>query len=399
MVIGGIKDWAVTKIITAAITKLATMLNPAGAIIQAIIAVYNTVAFFIERINQILALVESIVDSIASIAAGKLEQAANFVERTMARTLPVILGFLGRLIGLGDVSGAIKNVIQTIQTKVDAAIDKMIAWIVEKATQLFGKSKEEPTDPKWAAAVTGVHDALEKLEEGGQLDDAKVQDSLPAWKTQFGFTDLKVEVKDDGHEIMGAMSPHKPVAKMGRDGTHTHPFPLAYPKPKNRYNTIYLGPANSPARTQTDLKKAYDNPVTRAAQQIDKFVAFPSGAQALGGKPFGIQGKHALGLGDKVGPLTTAGTTGGYLINDRLDKYGFDRAHEKVEGDHFWEIQFGGENVIENLWPLDEDINGKSGNYLKNLEVTLPSGKKKKVPELKAATRKYWFEITSFKEP
>ena len=123
MVIGGIKDWAITKIVTAAITKLVTMFNPAGAIIQAIIATYNTVAFFIERIKQILTLVEAIVDSIANIAAGKLAQAANFVERSMAQTIPVILGFLARLIGLGDVSAAVKNVITAIQAKVDKGID------------------------------------------------------------------------------------------------------------------------------------------------------------------------------------------------------------------------------------------------------------------------------------
>ena len=80
MVIGGIKDWAVTKIVTAAITKLATMFNPAGAVIQAIIAIYNTVAFFIERIKQILDFVESVVDSIANIALGKIDAAANYVE-------------------------------------------------------------------------------------------------------------------------------------------------------------------------------------------------------------------------------------------------------------------------------------------------------------------------------
>ena len=106
MVIGGIKDWAVTKIVTAAVTKLATMFNPAGAIIQAVIAIYNTIAFFIERIKQIVDLVEAIVESIANIAEGKITQAANCVERAMARTIPVILGFLARLIGLGDVSGA-----------------------------------------------------------------------------------------------------------------------------------------------------------------------------------------------------------------------------------------------------------------------------------------------------
>ena len=153
MVIGGIKDWAIGKIVTAAITKLATMLNPAGAVIQAIIAVYNTIAFFVERIKQIADLVEAIVDSIANIAAGKLTQAANYVEKTMGRTIPVILGFLARFIGLGDVSEAIKNVITTIQEKVDLAIDKAIDWIVEKGKAFFGGKQEDPA-PGAAAPVT-----------------------------------------------------------------------------------------------------------------------------------------------------------------------------------------------------------------------------------------------------
>jgi len=141
MVIGGIKDWAVTKIVTAAITKLVTMFNPAGAVIQAIIAVYNTIAFFIERIKQILALVDSIVDSIANIAAGKISAAANYVEQAMARTIPVILGFLARLIGLGDVSGAVKKVITAIQDKVDKGIDAVIKWVVDKAKSLLAAGK------------------------------------------------------------------------------------------------------------------------------------------------------------------------------------------------------------------------------------------------------------------
>jgi ribosomal protein S20 len=207
MVIGGIKDWAVTKIITAAITKLATMLNPAGAVIQAIIAIYNTVAFFVERINQIITLVETIVDSIATIASGKLEQAANFVERAMAKTLPVILGFLGRLIGLGDVSGAIKNVITTIQTKVDLAIDKMIAWIVEKVKSLFGKKDE---DPKWTAAVVAVSEEIDKLPENERTIEG-LGKHLDTWKTAYGFSSLTVAGEDEGIEIDGEMSPKKKV--------------------------------------------------------------------------------------------------------------------------------------------------------------------------------------------
>ena len=175
MVIGGIKDWAVTKIVTAAITKLATMFNPAGAVIQAVIATYNTVAFFIERIKQIVSLVEAIVDSIANIAEGKIAAAANWIEAAMARAIPVILGFLARLIGLGDVSGAIKKVITTIQEKVDKGIDAVIAWVVEKAKSLFGRGDDKPV-----SAHEGIlRDLVPRLEE----DEPEPPTTDEAWLT------------------------------------------------------------------------------------------------------------------------------------------------------------------------------------------------------------------------
>ncbi len=168
LVIGGVRDWAISKIVTAAITKLATMFNPAGAIIQAIIATYNTVAFFIERIKQILAFVEAVVDSIANIASGKIAQAGNYVERAMARTIPVILGFLARLIGLGNVSEAVKKVITAIQAKVDKGIDAVINWVVGKAKSLFGSKAEaegdKGHDAKWTA---GVASGLAGLQRDG----------------------------------------------------------------------------------------------------------------------------------------------------------------------------------------------------------------------------------------
>ncbi len=141
-VIGGVRDWAVTKIITAAITKLVTMFNPVGAILQAIVVTYDTITFFLDKLNQIMDLVNSILDSITEIATGNLTKAANFVEATMAKTLPVIIGFLAGLIHLDGIGKKIGDIIKKIQAKVDAAIDKVIAWIVEKGKALFEKAKD-----------------------------------------------------------------------------------------------------------------------------------------------------------------------------------------------------------------------------------------------------------------
>jgi hypothetical protein len=212
MVIGGIKDWAITKIVTAAVVKIASMLNPVGAVIEAIIDIYHTIAFFVERMNQILALVEAIVDSIANIVAGKLGAAANYVENVMARTIPVILGFLASIIGLGDVSAAIEKVVAGIQQKVDEGIDIAIAWIVEQAKALFG-DKAEVGDEKWEAAVAGVGADVDAMPEE-ERNEFGFNQRLEGWKSQYEFTELSVEHSGGELIIEGAMSPKKEVKKV-----------------------------------------------------------------------------------------------------------------------------------------------------------------------------------------
>src|SRR6185369_6282995 len=54
-----------TEVVKAAVVKLVSMLNPAGAVIQATIAIYNTITFFIQKIQQIAAVVASFIDSIS----------------------------------------------------------------------------------------------------------------------------------------------------------------------------------------------------------------------------------------------------------------------------------------------------------------------------------------------
>ena len=142
MVIGAIQDWIVTNVIKSAVTKLVTMFNPVGAIIQAILTIYNAVMFFIERINQILTFVEAIINSVTRIARGDISSAANWIERALAKTVPIIISFLARLLGLGDISEKIQKIIQKAQDYVDKALDKLIDKIVKWVRKLFGKKEE-----------------------------------------------------------------------------------------------------------------------------------------------------------------------------------------------------------------------------------------------------------------
>jgi hypothetical protein len=137
-VMGGIRDWVTRTVVGQAVARLVTLFNPAGAIIQAIMAVYNTVVFFIERASQIGALAEAVFNSIATIASGNISAAANFVEQSMARAIPVILGFLARFIGLGGISDQIRNIIRRIQTPINNAMERVGGWIVTQVRRLGG---------------------------------------------------------------------------------------------------------------------------------------------------------------------------------------------------------------------------------------------------------------------
>lgn len=118
-----------TEIVKAAVLKLVSMLNPVGAVIQAIIAIYNTIMFFIEKARQIAAVVASFINSIAAIAAGQVAPAAKRVEQTLANTLTVVIAFLARFIGLGGIPAKIVGVVKKIRQPIDKGLDKIVAWL------------------------------------------------------------------------------------------------------------------------------------------------------------------------------------------------------------------------------------------------------------------------------
>ena len=148
MVIGGIREWVQNSIITAAITKLISMFNPAGAVVQAVMAIYNTIMFFIERGEQIAALSGAVFASIGNIAAGNVAGAANYVEQAMARSLPVMISFLARLIGLGGIGEHIKNVIKKIHAPIDNSMNKLASFILEKGKSLLGTANKDKEGKK-----------------------------------------------------------------------------------------------------------------------------------------------------------------------------------------------------------------------------------------------------------
>lgn len=139
--IAQVTQMVTTEIVKAAVIKVVSMLNPAGAIIQAILAIYDTVMFFVEKINQIATVVAAFIDSISAIAAGQIDNAAKKVEQTMANGLTVVVAFLAKFARLGGIPDKLVGVIKKIRQPIDKGLDKIVDWLGKMLQKLVGAAK------------------------------------------------------------------------------------------------------------------------------------------------------------------------------------------------------------------------------------------------------------------
>ncbi len=172
MAIQKIKSFVMEEIVYAGITWIIGLLNPVSAFIKACKAIYSIVMFFVTRGSQILDLVNAIIDSIPPIVQGQIDAAASFIEKALARAIPVIIGFLASLLGVGGITEKIKEVIEAIRKPINDAID----WVINKAVGLakaagkllgIGKKDEHPQtdDPQHDAKVTAGIATLHENEQ------------------------------------------------------------------------------------------------------------------------------------------------------------------------------------------------------------------------------------------
>jgi hypothetical protein len=189
MVIDAIMDWVINTIIKQATIKLLSFFNPAGAFVQAVLAIYNLVMFLIESASQIIAFIEAVINSVSAIVQGAIGTAANWIEQSLARMIPLVIGFLARLIGLGGIGEKVKAFIKKVQGAVDRAIDKALGKLAQMAKKLFGKIKPESKDKRTEAQK--MADLDKAINEAKSAAQGKV-----GWlKLKMRFRDIKKKYK------------------------------------------------------------------------------------------------------------------------------------------------------------------------------------------------------------
>lgn len=179
MILEQVKDFVITKIITAGITWLIGLLNPAAAFIKACKLIYDVIMFFVTNGSRILKFVNTVIDSAADIVRGNVSGVVNKINDVLGQMVPIIIGFLASVIGLGGIGQKIREIVEKLQKPVNKALDfviktglKLAGPVIRGLKSLGNKAKKKIAAGK--AYVKG------KVEKGKDWAKGKVTAGLDA---------------------------------------------------------------------------------------------------------------------------------------------------------------------------------------------------------------------------
>ncbi|MGL6126833.1 phage tail protein [Chryseobacterium artocarpi] len=154
-VMDAIMDIIQNQVIQAGIKWVMGLLTPVGAFIKAAMAIIDVVKFFIQRAAQIMELVKAFTDSIKAIASGNVGAVAKAIENALGKAVPVLIGFLASLLGIGGLADKVVGVIRKIRQRIENAIVKFWNFVKAKGSKLLGRlgigqlgKKKEKVDDK-----------------------------------------------------------------------------------------------------------------------------------------------------------------------------------------------------------------------------------------------------------
>ncbi|MBN2800802.1 MAG: hypothetical protein JXX28_16795, partial [Deltaproteobacteria bacterium] len=137
-VIGGIQEWLTEKIVVAAVVKVASMFNPVGALVQALMTVWKVISWVRDNAGRMMSLVSGVIGSVADVAKGNTQAMAGAIEGALAGLIPGAIGLLANLLGLGGIAAKVREIIEeareTVSAAIDALIERVKGWFDPDAT-------------------------------------------------------------------------------------------------------------------------------------------------------------------------------------------------------------------------------------------------------------------------
>ncbi|MDD5633346.1 MAG: hypothetical protein PHI13_15160, partial [Methylococcales bacterium] len=255
MIFSKISELVSMEIIKAAVLKLVSMLNPAGAIVQLVLGIYRVVKFFIDKWDTIKQLTNAILDSITNVALGNIAGAAGYIESTMAKGMTLVISFLASIFGLGGIVEKVKALIKKISDPVQLAIGKVVGWIVDKGKALFGKlfggkdKKDERTNEQKQADLDKAIKEAEMLQVDPKASESNIKNGLKSIKKKYQMRSLvlildNVEGTKETVHVEGEINPKKKSKNttLEVDGVLKVSVISSNPPPMSNVGAIDIGP-------------------------------------------------------------------------------------------------------------------------------------------------------------
>lgn len=232
-----IMDMIQTQVIQAGIKWVMGLLTPVGAFIKAAMAIIDVVKFFIQRAAQIMELIKAFIDSVAAIASGNVSAVAKSIENALGKAVPVLIGFLASLLGIGGLADKVLGVIRKIRQRIENAIVKFWTFVKGKAGKLLskigvgnkdkkGKAKKEKETRTQEEMKNDLHKGITegtKLLKDKSLDKKQIQKQLDVLEETYELKELKIvttKVDKEGKEtshIEGEVNPKEKGVDVTRD--------------------------------------------------------------------------------------------------------------------------------------------------------------------------------------
>lgn len=204
-----ISEYLIPTVLMAGITWVISLLNPASAFIKACKMIVDIVMFIVQRGAQIIEFVNAVLDAIIAIAGGGSGGVPGLIEKALARSIPVLIGALAAILGVGGIAEKVKKLFQAMSKPVMKAVDWVVGKIVNLGKKIwaklkgkFGKTKERTLEQKSRDLSAGLAAADKLATRGLALDE--ISDKLPAIRTKYHMTSLELAV-DQRSETQAAI--------------------------------------------------------------------------------------------------------------------------------------------------------------------------------------------------
>lgn len=141
-ILSKLTTYLIPTVITAGITWILSLLNPASAFVRAVKGIIDIVTFIVTQGAQIIDFVNAVLDAVIQIANGAQAGVPKLVEAALAASVPLLIGFLAALLGIGGLANKVRSVFQSVSRPVTRAIDKIVDFIARKGKALWAKLKK-----------------------------------------------------------------------------------------------------------------------------------------------------------------------------------------------------------------------------------------------------------------